>query len=58
LAGRGWYVDQQGPPPSLHCTVHAGHVATLPAFIADLEELTAMLGADGVDGEGTYGTVE
>jgi glutamate/tyrosine decarboxylase-like PLP-dependent enzyme len=58
LKERGWYVDQQGPPPSLHCTVHAGHVATLPAFIADLEELTARLGANGVDGEGTYGSVE
>ena len=23
---RGWYVDRQSPPPSLHCTVSAVHV--------------------------------
>ena len=27
---RGWYVDRQGPPPSLHCTVNAVHEHRIP----------------------------
>ena len=27
---RGWYVDRQGPPPSLHCTVNAVHDGKVP----------------------------
>ena len=27
---RGWYVDRQGPPPSLHCTVNAVHAERRP----------------------------
>src|SRR5262249_55247008 len=33
LWARGWYVDRQGPPPSLHCTVTAGHEAYIDAFV-------------------------
>lgn len=36
LRERSWYVDRQGPPLSLHCTVHAGHADTIEDFIADL----------------------
>lgn len=35
---RGWYVDQQQPPPSLHCTVNAVHATTIPAFLSALQE--------------------
>jgi sphinganine-1-phosphate aldolase len=35
---RGWFCDQQGPPPSLHCTVHAGHVHVVDEFLAALAE--------------------
>jgi glutamate/tyrosine decarboxylase-like PLP-dependent enzyme len=35
---RGWYVDQQKPPPSLHCTVNAVHATTIPAFLSALQE--------------------
>jgi sphinganine-1-phosphate aldolase len=33
---RGWYVDQQKPPPSLHCTVSAVHVPLVPEFLGVL----------------------
>jgi glutamate/tyrosine decarboxylase-like PLP-dependent enzyme len=36
LGRRGWYVDRQAPPPSLHMTIHAGHAPTIVAFLADL----------------------
>lgn len=57
LRRRDWYVDRQGPPPSLHCTVHAGHAATIDDFIADLRS-AARVRADGEDAPGRYGTVE
>lgn len=36
LRQRGWYVDQQQPPASLHCTVHAGHAPMIDAFLSDV----------------------
>jgi glutamate/tyrosine decarboxylase-like PLP-dependent enzyme len=37
LAKRGWVLDQQQPPPSLHCTVNAVHTAEIiDALLADL----------------------
>ena len=36
LAARGWYVDRQAPPPSLHLTINAVHAATYTDFLADL----------------------
>jgi glutamate/tyrosine decarboxylase-like PLP-dependent enzyme len=41
LARRGWVVDQQQPPPSLHCTVHAGHAAIIDEFLAALRDSLA-----------------
>jgi glutamate/tyrosine decarboxylase-like PLP-dependent enzyme len=35
---RGWYCDQQGPPPSLHCMVHAGHVDVVDDFVRAVAE--------------------
>jgi hypothetical protein len=40
LRRRGWYVDQQKPPPSLHCTVTAQHGRMIDAFLAALREAT------------------
>jgi sphinganine-1-phosphate aldolase len=53
LFARGWYCDQQGPPPSLHCTVHAGHArqGTIPGFLAALRESLGEVRAAGADGE-------
>ena len=36
LHGRGWHLDRQGPPDSLHATVSQGNAATMDAFLADL----------------------
>jgi glutamate/tyrosine decarboxylase-like PLP-dependent enzyme len=56
---RGWYVDRQGPPPSLHCTVTAGHEAYIDAFVADLHDAVDDVGRRAGRGTaGAYGTVE
>jgi len=61
LRARGWYVDRQSPPPSLHLTVNAVHAGTAEAFIADLhtavEEVAARPAARSGDA-GAYGTLE
>jgi hypothetical protein len=33
---RGWWVDRQGPPPSIHLTVNAIHGRVLEEFLGDL----------------------
>ena len=56
---RGWYVDRQGPPPSLHCTVNAVHDGLIPEFLADLRAAVDEVLAAGARGDrGAYGTVE
>lgn len=56
---RGWYVDRQGPPASLHCTVNAIHDGRIDAFVADLHDSIAEVRHDSSQGEqGAYGTVE
>ncbi len=58
---RGWYLDRQGPPPSLHCTVNAVHEAVAGEFLADLaasvDEVRGGAGADDGDPR-AYGTLE
>ncbi|MFM8908582.1 MAG: hypothetical protein ACKOIZ_13475 [Actinomycetota bacterium] len=61
LRTRGWYVDRQGPPPSIHVTVNAVHAGTHEAFIADLHTAVAeiaALPAARSRGAGSYGTLE
>jgi glutamate/tyrosine decarboxylase-like PLP-dependent enzyme len=56
---RGWYVDRQGPPASLHCTVNAVHEDKIPAFVADLQaSIRQVLDARQSGEQGAYGTVE
>ncbi len=56
---RGWYVDKQGPPASLHLTVNAIHDGKIDAFLADLDGAVAEVQASSMTGSvGTYGTVE
>ena len=56
---RGWYVDRQGPPASLHCTVNAVHDGKIPAFVRDLRACVAeVLGQRRSGEQGAYGTVE
>ena len=56
---RGWYVDKQGPPASLHLTVNAIHDGKIDAFLADLDGAVAEVQASSMTGlVGTYSTVE
>jgi sphinganine-1-phosphate aldolase len=59
LARRDWYVDRQGPPASLHCTVSAIHDGMIEEFVADLRESVATVEAAAAVGkQGAYGTVD
>ena len=54
---RGWYVDRQGPPSSLHCTVNAVHEGRIGEFAAALaDSVTEALGRRGE--RVAYGTVD
>ena len=56
---RGWYVDKQGPPASLHCTVNAVHEGKIVAFTDDLRAAIDETKATGAAGaRGAYGTVD
>jgi glutamate/tyrosine decarboxylase-like PLP-dependent enzyme len=56
---RGWYVDRQGPPPSLHCTVSVVHEGKIGAFVSDLQSsLDEVVQARQHGAQGAYGTVE
>lgn len=59
LWAKGWYVDRQGPPASLHCTVNAIHDGKIDEFVADLRAAVAQVMSASASGEqGAYGTVE
>ena len=56
---RGWYVDRQGPPPSLHCTVSVVHDGKIEAFATDLRDsIDEVVEASKRGAKGSYGTVE
>ncbi len=38
MRARGWYLDQQRPPDSLHATVSPGNAPVVDTFLADLAE--------------------
>ncbi|MEY2969258.1 MAG: hypothetical protein RIQ64_1885 [Actinomycetota bacterium] len=60
LATRGWWVDRQSPPATLHMTVSAHHDKVVDEFIAALQasvnDVRATQSAEGH--AGAYGTVE
>jgi glutamate/tyrosine decarboxylase-like PLP-dependent enzyme len=59
LRAEGWYVDRQGPPPSLHCMVNAVHSGRIADFGAALRSAVAeVAGRRSVGGRSAYGTVE
>jgi len=43
LNARGWHMDRQQRPPSLHLTVMPGHLPHVDAFLSDLRECTGSL---------------
>jgi sphinganine-1-phosphate aldolase len=47
LFARGWFLDQQAPPRSLHATVSAVHRSVIPAFMDDLRACLDELRAAG-----------
>lgn len=57
---RGWYVDRQSPPPSLHCTVNAIHDGRIDDFVDDLRACVAAARGSHTtgDGAGAYGTID
>lgn len=59
LAARGWYVDRQGPPESLHHTVSNGNAAVIEEYLVDLAAATASVGTSRVEDRSTrYATLE
>lgn len=59
LGKRGWVLDQQKPPPSLHCTVNAVHGPVIPELLADLRTVLGELRGSGASAaQRAYGTVE
>ena len=56
LAARGWYVDRQAPPRSIHLTVNAVHAEVLHEFLRDLDEVSATVAGPG--SEGGYAVIE
>jgi sphinganine-1-phosphate aldolase len=58
LAARGWVVDQQQPPPSLHCTVNAVHGPVIPELLADLRTVLGELRPGASAAQRAYGSLE
>jgi glutamate/tyrosine decarboxylase-like PLP-dependent enzyme len=60
LGRRGWFVDQQKPPPSLHCTVNAVHGPVVPQFLDALRDALAEVRSAGAGGatQRSYGSIE
>ncbi len=59
LAARGWHLDRQHRPDSLHATVSAANAATADEFLADLAAAVAEVGsATTEDRSTTYATLE
>lgn len=55
---RGWHLDRQKPPDSLHATVSAGNAPVVDEFLKDLREAVAEVGARHTDDRGTeYATL-
>jgi sphinganine-1-phosphate aldolase len=56
---RGWFLDRQGPPDSLHCTVNAVHAPVIDSFLSDLAACVEKVRLSARTGDvGAYGTTE
>jgi glutamate/tyrosine decarboxylase-like PLP-dependent enzyme len=55
---RGWYIDRQEPPQSLHCTVNAVQESVIDAMLIDLDDCISRVIDTGQSGDvGAYGTL-
>ena len=56
---RGWYLDRQGPPDSLHSTVSNSNVRVIDDYLADLAScVTEVVGSRSDDRSTNYATLE
>jgi glutamate/tyrosine decarboxylase-like PLP-dependent enzyme len=56
---RGWYLDRQQPPDSLHMTVSAGNAPVVDEFLQDLRASVDEVGAVETEDRSTnYATLE
>jgi sphinganine-1-phosphate aldolase len=59
LHRRGWHLDRQAPPDSLHLTVSAGNAPVADEFVADLRAAVGEVGGTQTDDRTTnYATME
>jgi sphinganine-1-phosphate aldolase len=59
LSADGWYLDRQNRPDSLHATVHAGSVPTVPYLVRDLRRAVKAVGTVRTeDRSTTYGQTD
>lgn len=59
MHARGWHLDRQKPPDSLHATVSAGNAPVVDDFLNDLRAAVAEVGTEHTDERGTeYATLE
>jgi len=59
LHERGWHLDRQKPPDSLHATVSAGNAPVVDEFLGDLRTAVNEVGGSRTDDRGTeYATLE
>ena len=59
LHERGWHLDRQKPPDSLHATVSAGNAPVVDEFLGDLCTAVNAVGGSHTDDRGTeYATLE
>lgn len=57
LIARGWYMDKQTPPDSIHLTVNASHSPMVEPFLSDLDNAIQELGSSRGT-SGSYATTE
>ncbi len=59
LQSRGWFLDRQGPPDSLHATVSAGNERVIDDFLRDLRVCVGEVAGTRTDDRSTnYATLE
>jgi sphinganine-1-phosphate aldolase len=59
LRARGWFHDRQTPPDNLHSTVSNTNTGAIDAYLTDLDECVALIGATRVADRSTnYATLE
>ena len=57
LIAKGWFVDKQSPPASIHLTINASHSPNISEFLSDLDLAVSTLG-NKTGEQGSYATTE